>query len=64
MKAAYIDQFGGPDVLKFGDAVFGVLAAGKAGTYCEKIAIGAAGGEGSLVNSRCRGSVGVDDSSA
>ena len=29
-----------------------------------KIAIGAAGGEGSLVNSRCRGSVGVDDSSA
>jgi len=107
MKAAYIDQFGGPDVLKFGDlldpkaaagevivdvhaasvnaadwkfrageyarhanvqfpqipgrdfsgvvsamgsgadlkvgdAVFGVLAAGKEGTYCEKIAIGAA----------------------
>jgi NADPH:quinone reductase-like Zn-dependent oxidoreductase len=107
MKAAYIDQFGGPDVLKFGDlpdpkpaagevvvdvhaatinaadwkfrageygrhanvqfpqipgrdfsgvvsavgagadlkvgdAVFGVIAAGKEGTYCEKIAIGAA----------------------
>ena len=107
MKAAYIDQFGGPDVLKFGDlpdpkaaagevivdvhaasvnaadwkfrageyarhanvqfpqipgrdfsgvisamgsgadlkvgdVVFGVLAAGKEGTYCEKIAIGAA----------------------
>ena len=107
MKAAYIDQFGGPDVLKFGDlldpkaaagevivdvhaasvnaadwkfrageyarhanvqfpqipgrdfsgvvsamgsgadlkvgdAVFGVLAAGKEGTYCEKIAIGPA----------------------
>ena len=107
MKAAYIDQFGGPDVLKFGDlldpkaaagevivdvhaasvnaadwkfrageyarhanvqfpqipgrdfsgvvsamgsgadlkvgdAVFGVLAAGKEGTYCEKIAIDAA----------------------
>ncbi len=107
MKAAYIDQFGGPDVLKFGDlpdprasagevivdvhaasvnaadwkfrageyarhanlqfpqipgrdfsgvvsamgsgadlkvgdVVFGVLAPGKEGTYCEKIAIGAA----------------------
>ena len=107
MKAAYIDEFGGPDVLKFGDLpdpkaaagevivdvhaasvnaadwkfrageysrhanvqfpqipgrdfsgvvsamgsgadlkvgdpVFGVLAAGKEGTYCEKIAIGAA----------------------
>src|ERR1700739_4269500 len=28
--------------LKVGDAVFGVLAAGKEGTYCEKIAIGAA----------------------
>ncbi len=28
--------------LKVGDAVFGVLAAGKEGTYCEKIAINAA----------------------
>jgi NADPH:quinone reductase-like Zn-dependent oxidoreductase len=28
--------------LKVGDSVFGVIAAGKEGTYCEKIAIGAA----------------------
>jgi NADPH:quinone reductase-like Zn-dependent oxidoreductase len=29
----------GVDDLKVGDAVFGVLAAGKEGTYCEKIAV-------------------------
>ena len=33
---------GGAVDLKIGDAVFGVLAAGKEGTYCEKIAINAA----------------------
>jgi NADPH:quinone reductase-like Zn-dependent oxidoreductase len=34
----------GADVkdLKVGDEVFGVLEAGRDGTYCEKIAIGAA----------------------
>jgi NADPH:quinone reductase-like Zn-dependent oxidoreductase len=32
----------GVNDLKVGDAVFGVLAAGKEGTYCEKIAINAA----------------------
>ncbi len=33
---------GGVDDLKIGDAVFGVLEAGREGTYCEKIAIRAA----------------------
>ena len=33
---------GGVDDLKVGDAVFGVLDAGREGTYCEKIAIKAA----------------------
>src|ERR1700688_368935 len=65
MKAAYIEKFGGPEVLQYGDlpdpvagpggggvgdgadlkvgdAVFGVIGAGKEGTYCEKIAIPAA----------------------
>lgn len=33
---------GGVSDLKIGDAVFGVIAAGREGTYCEKIAIAAA----------------------
>lgn len=38
-----VSAIGGGDVdLKTGDAVFGVLGAGKEGTYCEKIAIAAA----------------------
>ena len=37
-----VSTAGGGADLKVGDAVFGVIAAGKEGTYCEKIAINAA----------------------
>ena len=37
-----VSAVGGGADLKVGDAVFGVIAAGKEGTYCEKIAINAA----------------------
>ena len=40
--AGIVSAVGGGADLEVGDAVFGVLAAGKEGTYCEKIAINAA----------------------